>query len=473
MHGSSALTFFLFIVLVSARPASQRQRRSAAVIPFHHKQISSRQDSSSPKVFNKDAALSEVTYVVSKYANTPGNTKRHQVPQPRSNVGAQSNSKHFDVALQRRQSSGKEPLKDEFQDVDAFYWGPLTVGTPAQPSSCTFDTGSSDLVLPLTSCTKNCSGEHFDSAKSTTFKDTGDRFSVQYVDGSGATGTVVFDSVTIAGLNVPRQGFGAVSEEFGGFGHGPNAGLLGLGFSANSRSETTPLFENLVQQGTLASNIFSFYLARHGANGSELCLGCMDSHKFTGEINYVPLDPSVTGGVQKYWNVPSDGIIHSNRTNGTASTPALDSSSTLVSHNGTTGTNGTSGTSETAFAAALDSGTTLVYVAPEIATALYAQIPGSKPAPPTVAAGFFTFPCDTELGVTSIKFDGKPYAINPLDFNIGTILPGSPECVGAVVGLNVGNGLAVLGDVFLKGTYTIYDYDGKQVGFAALAPGLN
>lgn len=46
------------------------------------------------------------------------------------------------------------------------------------------------------------------------------RFSIQYADQSGASGTVATDSVTVAGLTVESQGFGAVTNETGGFNHG-------------------------------------------------------------------------------------------------------------------------------------------------------------------------------------------------------------------------------------------------------------
>ncbi|KAG8874337.1 hypothetical protein FRB97_005979 [Tulasnella sp. 331] len=171
-------------------------------------------------------------------------------------------------------------------------------------------------------------------------------------------------------------------------------------------------------------------MSRHGGTGSELCIGCMDSNKFTGEIDYLGLDPSVTNGTQFYWNVPSTGVIYNN-------TPV-----------GTT------------FSA--------IYVAPDIAAALYIQIPGSLAATEAVGQGFYTYPCSATLGTISIGFGSKQYAIDVADFGLGQASPGSPDCVGGIVGRSVGSGLAILGDEFMKNVYSVFDYGSMQVGFAAL-----
>lgn len=60
---------------------------------------------------------------------------------------------------------------------------------------------------------------------------------------------------------------------------------------------------NLVKQKALKSNIFSMYMSRGGKKDSELCIGCVDSAKFSGKIDYYPLNPKATKNIQYYWNI--------------------------------------------------------------------------------------------------------------------------------------------------------------------------
>ncbi|KAG8857470.1 Type I transmembrane sorting receptor [Tulasnella sp. 330] len=307
------------------------------IVRMRRDRLSSRGDStSSLKVFNKQAALQERDHVTAKYAYsdakaTAGNPKLKRGNDNKLKGTIDNRLRPYDVALKRRQSSGAEALTDQFDTVDEFYCGPLSIGTPAQDSSVDFDTGSSDLVIPLISCTNGCAGQLFDASKSSTYNDSGEPFSISYEDESGASGTIATDTVTVAGLTVPGQGFGAVNQEVGGFRHGPNAGVLGLGFTANAASGAIPFFIRLCQSSSLASNVFFFYMSRHGGTGSELCIGCMDSNKFTGEIDYLGLDPSVTNGTQFYWNVPSTSVIYNNTPVGTTFSAVIDSGTSLAS----------------------------------------------------------------------------------------------------------------------------------------------
>ncbi|KAG8975629.1 hypothetical protein FRC05_005422 [Tulasnella sp. 425] len=285
MFAITFTTLLLASTLSSASPApSPRdfQRRSASVVNFHRHTIDG-----GKKVFNADAARQERARIQVKYgsanqriSSTYGTTKRtlKSVGQP------------FDIN-KRAGKEGKNPLTDEFNQIDVLYYGSISVGTPAQRTTVDFDTGSSDLVVPLSSIQL---GEIHDVQ------------TYQYPDGSGASGTLANDTVTVAGLTVARQVFGAVTSESGGF-SGPHAGLMGLGFTdkygtldgdslselsaelwstplalSSAVSNAKPFFINLADSGSLASNVFSFYMSRGGADGSELCIGCVNSAKYTG-----------------------------------------------------------------------------------------------------------------------------------------------------------------------------------------------
>ncbi|KIO20364.1 hypothetical protein M407DRAFT_29996 [Tulasnella calospora MUT 4182] len=424
-------------------PSTIPQRRSASVINFHRNTVQA-----DNKVFNAEAARKERLRVKAKYGTI---NDRVQAASHSTKRALKTVAKPFDIKSKRAGGEGKDPLVDVFNSIDVLYFGPLSVGTPPQETNVDFDTGSSDLVVPLSNCQGNCTAPLFDSSKSTTFKRSNTPFSIQYQDGSGANGTVATDAVTVAGLTVAKQAFGAVDTEFGGF-SGPNAGLLGLGFPDNAVSNSKPFFINLVESGGLASNLFSFFMSRGGADGSELCIGCVNSDKFSGDIDYHKLDPSATGGTQLYWNIPSSGFSY-------------DGSQSTVTP--TTSFNDTSITTRaTGFSAVIDSGTSLIYVSTAAAEELYNQIPGASPAPKDVGDGFYTFPCDAPIGTVSFVFDGKPYAINPQDFNLGALQEGSSDCVGGILGEDLGDNLAIVGDEFMKNWYSVFDHDQLAVGFA-------
>jgi cathepsin D len=74
-----------------------------------------------------------------------------------------------------------------------------------------FDTGSSDLFLPASTCDSTCKGHTlYDPSASTTSKALGTSFSLSYGDGSTVSGSQYTDDVTLAGLTATSQTLGAV-----------------------------------------------------------------------------------------------------------------------------------------------------------------------------------------------------------------------------------------------------------------------
>lgn len=91
------------------------------------------------------------------------------------------------------------------------------------------------------------------------------------IQGSGDVyGTLATDVVSIGGLTVSDQAFGAVthaSDDFNGF---PNDGLLGLAFGSIAQSKQPTFFERLIVEKKIAAPMFSVHLARNQASGSEV-----------------------------------------------------------------------------------------------------------------------------------------------------------------------------------------------------------
>jgi hypothetical protein len=99
--------------------------------------------------------------------------------------------------------------------------------------------------------------------------------------------------VSLSGLSVSNQAFGAItdlSEEFNSY---PNSGLLGLAFGTIARSKQPTFLERLILEKKLAAPLFSVHLARNEASGSEICVGCFDASKARGSITWVPVKSKV------------------------------------------------------------------------------------------------------------------------------------------------------------------------------------
>ncbi|KAJ7733727.1 aspartic peptidase domain-containing protein [Mycena maculata] len=334
------------------------------------------------------------------------------------------------------------PLTDyNSYNMDLMYFAPhADFGTPPQSLSIDIDSGSADLWIPV-NCSE-CANKQFEDTESTTCKNSGNSFSVSYGSGD-VSGMLIQDVVSIAGLKVQNQYFGAVSEVSDDFRGLPNDGLLGMAFGTIAQCGEPTFFENLMENGMLPAPMFSVHLARNQESGSEVCFGCLDNTKTLGPVNWVPVLSKT------YWSISMDGI----GINGTLMPTNLVAAYSLT------------------FSKIIDTGTTLIYLPDEVACAFYDMIPDSKHAP-EYGPEFFTFPCSATLNI-QFSFGGRSFVINLLDFNLGSTTPNSPDCVGGILSLGSDgfpDNLAII-VMFVKFVfditrYTTFDYDGPKVGFS-------
>ncbi|EJD41539.1 acid protease [Auricularia subglabra TFB-10046 SS5] len=326
------------------------------------------------------------------------------------------------------QPYGVQPLTNYGED--SFYYGAVSVGTPrGQVLNVDIDTGSADLWVQ--SGCRQCTSKQFQPSKSRTFQQTGQPFSIQYGSGS-ASGSLGRDTVTIAGQTVTNQYFGLVNNPSSDFLGTPSSGLIGMAFSSIASSGQPTFFENLMAQNSAIAPFFSVYLTRKQPSGSQVCLGCYDRTKSTSAITWLPVVSKT------YWTVAMNGALV-----GRAPVPSAGG---LV--------------------AAIDTGTTLIYVPNAFAQQIYAQIPGSY----LTDDGYYAAPCST-LSSTTVKlmFSGQPFTISPVDFNLGRLSAGSSYCAAGILGLggDFPDNLVIVGDEFLKTWYSTYDYsNGARVGLS-------
>ncbi|KAG8905409.1 Type I transmembrane sorting receptor, partial [Tulasnella sp. 417] len=268
-----------------ARPAPQPPKNTL-IVPFvnHHAAVRRTEGYNPMRVIERDALRLKSKRIGSTSIQGPS-----LVTLKREVTGARE---PYDVGLTRRatgkkrQSSATSSLKN---NNDRMYLGDILVGTPGQGiTGVEFDTGSSDFSVPSKECTI-CQGPLYDPEKSGTFKSLNQSFTNVYGNGNHVQmGAVGSDTVSLGELSVQDQVFAMITNASSTSDNQPGKSIMGLGFPANSNIGAVPWFTNLVNQGSLASNVFSFYLTQDEAKGSELCIGCIDSSKFIGQPEYFP-----------------------------------------------------------------------------------------------------------------------------------------------------------------------------------------
>jgi hypothetical protein len=335
------------------------------------------------------------------------------------------------------ESQGFVPLENfmEFQ-----FYGPVQIGSPPQEVLVCFDTGSSDLWVPSGSCAKCAGVARFNRSLSSTFEEEeDDRFAVQYGSGK-VSGHFGQDLVQIADFSIKRADVGIVTVEEESMARMKADGLLGLGFDGLSTFSHPPLFFLLLEQFPELDSVFAFYLSPDpNSNGSELHIGGFDGdymESINAEWQLTEVLPQY--GLWTFWRIQ----MHSVNIGGNGN---------LCKGN---------------CIAFVDSGTSLIgipgtlYLKFLYDVASYAQKKGCYCG--FVQYGFQCFLCGPQMfPPMRIGVGGKHfYVLEGADYTL---------CVGMTCIVLVqpsGQQMWVLGDVFMKKFYSLYDVQKKQLGFA-------
>nr|XP_003220239.1 PREDICTED: embryonic pepsinogen [Anolis carolinensis] len=315
-----------------------------------------------------------------------------------------------------------EPLMNY---LDTEYYGTINIGTPPQAFTVVFDTGSSNLWVPSTYCSDAPCQNHprFDPSQSSTFENTQQTMSIQYGTGS-MQGILGYDTLTVTGITVPKQEFALSSSEPGVFfTYVPFDGILGLGYPSIAVSDVTPVFDNMMNEGLVQENLFSVYLGR-GGTGSIITFGGIDESYYTGSINWIPVTE------QGYWQIELDSIL----VNGEA-IACSDGCQAIV-----------------------DTGTSLVAGPPSDISNLQNAI-GATPG----QYGQYDINCGNLGNMPDVVFviNGIQFPLTPTAY---TLEESQEECHSGFQ--NMSGYLWILGDVFIREYYSIFDRANNQVGLA-------
>lgn len=361
------------------------------------------------------------------------------------------------------------------------YYVDAQVGTPGQPVTLVLDTGSSDAWVisnQANLCTNKAMQKHYDESCGPTYDPSDSStyalkiqggFNITYLDGTAATGNYITDNFEIYNVTVKSLQMGlATSVETG-------TGVLGVGFTQDEAAQTKypNIITELADQNFTNSRAFSLYLNDIRATTGTLLFGGVDTAKFSGPLNILPIVEQPQGYTYYGVVMSSVSMTYSNGTQ-------VPISSGLAG-------------------AILDSGTTLSYLPEAVVTPLFSELGVYTDA---LASGYSMISCDylnsqPGLAVSFGFGDGQASGgdnftisvpVNELVLDVlstyGELTSGAPfdnVCLfgiqSSASGFGGGGGgggggddseddITLLGDTFLRSAYVVFDLDHHQIGMA-------
>ncbi|CAG8453202.1 7105_t:CDS:1 [Acaulospora morrowiae] len=324
---------------------------------------------------------------------------------------------HFKAGLRRATEQLSNYHTSGLNDIA--YYGPITIGK--QQFQVMFDSGSPLLWVPAQNCSSGgCTGHTKFNQNVTAIAS----FNIQYVLGF-SQGYLAEIDMSLAGLTVSKQRFGLsynISSEFAAY---PFDGILGLSPREYPNIGNLNPIKTLINQNTIDPYV-SFHLSRYddtnkGDQGT-LTLGGIDNSKFTGSINYNNLTDST-----EWWQVSIDNVMVAGK-------------STVQQRS-----------------AIIDTGTTVITAPRKDADEIHSIISGIY----NPAYEMYTIPCTTVFNM-SLVFGGILYQIDDRDI----IIRQNGICLSGMIPDSTIGSAWVVGDVFLKNVYTVFNYANLSVGFA-------
>uniref|UniRef100_A0A8D0GT02 Gastricsin n=1 Tax=Sphenodon punctatus TaxID=8508 RepID=A0A8D0GT02_SPHPU len=307
--------------------------------------------------------------------------------------------------------------------MDASYYGEISIGTPPQNFLVLFDTGSSNLWVPSIYCQSQACSSHarFNPSQSSTYSTNGQTFSLQYGSGS-LTGFFGYDTMTVSYI---MQEFGLSQNEPGtNFVYAQFDGILGMAYPSLAVGGATTALQGMLQESLLSQPIFSFYL-------SEVIFGGVDTRLYSGQIYWAPVTREL------YWQIGIEEFSIGGRATGWCSQGCQ---------------------------AIVDTGTSRLTV-PQNLMESFLQAVGAQQN----QYGEVFVECRTVTNLPTISFNinGVSFPLPPSAY----ILNNNGYCTVGIEPTYLpspnGQPLWILGDVFLRQYYSVYDMGNNRIGFAS------
>ncbi|CRG91008.1 aspartic-type endopeptidase (OpsB), putative [Talaromyces islandicus] len=334
------------------------------------------------------------------------------------------------------------------QNAGTMYLTNITLGSPPQRARLIIDTGSSDMWCNTKSsdlCLQDPSSCEqlgtYNANSSSTYKYLNSNFALAYVDGTSAQGDFVSDNLNIGGKTLPSFEFGVAYTS-------SSIGVLGLGYVGNEATGQSEQgnYPNLPQamadNGLINSNAYSLWLDDLDANVGSILFGGVDTEKYVGDLQTVPILQIPGENPQFYINM----------------------SGLTLSLDGNTET--TYGHTLLPAPAILDSGTSLTVLPDSIVASIIqdlngtydTQNPGQIPCSvmnKDIGLNFTFSTASVSVGIKDMLTSTQPGA---------TMADGSQGCALGIVP-TTGRSV-VLGDTFLRSAYVVYDLDNDEISLA-------
>ncbi|NWS50648.1 PEPA protein, partial [Probosciger aterrimus] len=323
-------------------------------------------------------------------------------------------------------SISAEPMQNY---MDSSYYGTISIGTPPQEFTVIFDTGSSNLWVPSVYCTSLACSNHkrFNPAESSTFISTNDSLYIAYGTGS-MSGVLGYDTVKVANIEVYHQIFGLSETEPGDcFYYSPFDGILGLAYPSIASAGATPVFDNMMREGLVARDLFSVYLSKNEECGSFVLFGAIDPYYVTNGITWIPLS------AETYWQITMDRV-------------SINGKATACPYS---------------CQAIVDTGTSLLAMPNNDLTKVFSALGATS-------SGEINCKALDTLPDVVFYINGAAFPVTPSAY----VVESDGVCSLAFEGMDVpteSGELWILGDVFIREYYVIFNRAKNMVGLSSLA----
>nr|KAJ3411141.1 Vacuolar protease A [Polyrhizophydium stewartii] len=313
--------------------------------------------------------------------------------------------------------------------------GSVQIGTPPTTANVMFDTGSPTFWVSSSLCRQGngcptSAGNPYNPSTSRTAKIATNSSSLtrQYGDGTSVDCVIVQDSLTIAGITIPDQNICAatsivypqVTQEDGLVGLAPPqvsdpADVFGNLKSAFSESKVSFWYDRNVNSLDANSGIVP--------NAGEITFGTPASSRYTGDFAWLPIIRTAS-----HWSVTLNSVTVNGVTTNAKTTQSL-----------------------------MDTGTSLIYLSPEIFKAVNGPMGGVL-----ASDSIYQVDCTKVRSFPDITFtfNGAPLT---LTWDQQIIILQKKYCISV---FSTSTDLPpIFGASFLRNFYTTFDYSGR-IGFA-------